>query len=474
MRGVHASELTFDDLRREFELPDAFPADVEAAAASAVDRFADARRDARSIPFVTIDPPGSKDLDQAVHVVERAGGGWTLHYAIADVGAFVELGSPIDLEARRRGQTVYVPDGSVPLHPRVLSEDRASLVEGEDRPCVLFTIECGPDGVIAQGGLERALIRSTARLDYPTVQGWADRGEPLPEALTGLAGFGRARQALALRRGAIELELPAQEIGKAPDGSWEVRLEARTEADGWNAECSLAAGHVAATIMLRGKAGVLRTLRAATEETEREFRQAAAALGVPWPEGMAPGELLASLPRDDVRTLALNTAATRLLRGADYLVVDGEEPSEDDSIHAGVGQVYAHATAPLRRLVDRFALESCLAIEAGEAPADELRAAYPEVRDRMNDSNRVASSVERAALDMGEAVALEGRVGEEFEVAITRAASGEAPKRRPAEAFLADPAVFAPCDGDPEAGRVVRARLETADPATREVRFRAL
>lgn len=473
MRGVHASELTFDDVREEFRLPAAFPPEVEAAAASAADAFAAERRDARDVPFVTIDPPGSKDLDQAVHVVERPGGGWLLRYAIADVGAFVPLGSPIDAEARRRGQTVYLPDGSVPLHPRTLSEDRASLLPDVDRPCALWTIECGADGVIGHGTVERALIRSTARLDYATVQAWFDEGRELPEAITGLRSFGEARRALALRRGAIELELPAQEIVRDADGRWDLRLEARTAADAWNAECSLATGHVAATIMRRGKAGILRTLRAATPESEGEFRKAAAALGIEWPSGMAPGELLASLPRGEVRTLALNTAATRLLRGADYLAFDGENPNDADAWHAGVGQDYAHATAPLRRLVDRFVIESCLAIEHGAAPDAGLRAAYPEVREVMNDTNRIASGVEAAALGKGEAVVLQDRVGETVEVAVTRAARREEKSSRAAEVFLADPPVFAKCDGEPAAGEVIQARLVAADPATREVRFAA-
>lgn len=473
MRGVHAHELTFEDLREEFRLPTGFPDEVEAAASAAVDRFAGERRDARDIPFVTIDPPGSRDLDQAVHVVEKDGGGWTLHYAIADVGAFVPLGSPIDLEARKRGQTVYVPDGSVPLHPLALSEGAASLLPDEDRPCALWTIECGPDGVISSGTVERAVIRSTARLDYATVQSWVDEGRELPEAITGLKSFGEARRALAVRRGAIELELPAQEIARGDDGRWAVRLEARTEADAWNAECSLATGHVAATIMMRGKAGILRTLRAATPESELEFRKAAAALGLSWPDGVAPGEFLAGLPRGDVRTLAINTAATRLLRGADYLAFDGEAPNDADAWHAGVGQVYAHATAPLRRLVDRFVIETCLAIEAGEEVAAELRACYDEVRQTMNDTNRSASAVEQAALDKGEAVVLQDRVGEAFRVAVTRAAKREGTKTRAAEVFLVEPPVFAKCEGDSPAGAVVSATLVEADPAKREVRFRA-
>lgn len=473
MRGVHAAELEFDELREEFKLPAGFPEDAVAQAVTAVDTKAAERTDRRDIPFVTIDPPGSMDLDQAVYVVPTATG-FLLHYAIADVAAFVPIGSPLDVEARRRSQTMYVPDGAVPLHPVQLSEGAASLLPDQDRPAVLWTIETDAAGVITRGSVERALVRSTARLDYAQVQGWVDAGTPLPEAITGLEAFGRARQALALARGAVELQLPAQEIARDANGEWTVRLEARTAVDAWNAECSLTTGHVAASLMLQGGVGILRTLRAATPESEAEFRAAAVALGLEWTPGTSAGTFLASLPRGDVRTLALNTAATRLLRGADYCVFDGTLPATEDQWHAGVGDVYAHATAPLRRLVDRFVAECCLAIATGRPVPDEVRAALPEVRERMNATNRTASALERAALDMGEAVVLQSRVGERFTVAVTRAARPAAAggRAKPAEVFLLDPPVFTACEGNPAAGTSIDAELVEADPARRSVTFR--
>ena len=77
---------------------------------------------------MTLDPLESRDLDQAFHIEPAGDGGFILRYAIADVPGFVAPGGALDAEARRRGQTLYLPDGSVPLHPRELSEDRASLL----------------------------------------------------------------------------------------------------------------------------------------------------------------------------------------------------------------------------------------------------------------------------------------------------------------------------------------------------------
>src|SRR5690349_10706676 len=109
----------FAGIRREFGLPERFPDPVLAEAERAVTDSARIgaadREDATDLPLVTIDPPGSKDLDQALLVQTRPGGGFRVHYAIADLGAFVAPGGPLDAEVRRRGQTMYLPDGNVPL-----------------------------------------------------------------------------------------------------------------------------------------------------------------------------------------------------------------------------------------------------------------------------------------------------------------------------------------------------------------------
>jgi exoribonuclease R len=100
-------EEGFDAIRTEMEIPPAYPAAVDNEAARAEPRVPE--RDLTEIPFVTIDPPGSRDLDQALHL-DRRGGGYIVRYAIADVTAFVPIGSEVDLEAHRRGLTLYAPD----------------------------------------------------------------------------------------------------------------------------------------------------------------------------------------------------------------------------------------------------------------------------------------------------------------------------------------------------------------------------
>ena len=189
-----------------------------------------------------------------------------MHYAIADLGAVVVPGGALDAEVRRRGQTVYLPDGSVPLHPPVLSEDAASLLPDGPRAAVLWRIDLDGAGEPVSVDVRRAVVRSRARLDYAGVQADVDAGRIHP-AIAALPEVGPLRRALAVRRGAIELELPEQEVVRAADdGGWTVRVRQRPPVEDWNAEISLLTGIAAARIMLDAGIGVLRTLPAAGPE----------------------------------------------------------------------------------------------------------------------------------------------------------------------------------------------------------------
>jgi exoribonuclease R len=167
------------DLQRELGLPSEFSPEVEqsAIAAAANPRLPD--EDRTDIEFVTIDPPDAMDLDQAMFV-ERNGEGYRVHYAIADVAAFVTAGDAIDLEAHRRGETLYGADAKIPLHPKALSEDAASLLPNQVRPALLWTIELDASGEGIAVDVRRARIRSRAKLDYAGVQQQIDSGKAGP------------------------------------------------------------------------------------------------------------------------------------------------------------------------------------------------------------------------------------------------------------------------------------------------------
>ena len=180
--SIAGLEQRFAAIRERLQVPAEFPPEVleAAAAAASAPQLPDA--DLTDVPFVTVDPPGSTDLDQAMHL-ERRGDGHHVDYAIADVPAFVAAGGPVDLEARRRGQTLYAPDGRTPLHPPSLSEGAASLLEGQVRPAFVWRFDLDATGEVTSSDVVRALVRSRHRLDYGQVQTAADgvpRGRPTP------------------------------------------------------------------------------------------------------------------------------------------------------------------------------------------------------------------------------------------------------------------------------------------------------
>lgn len=461
---VRAGGPGFDAIRAEFELPRAFPPAVEAEAARAVaagPRPGD-RVDATDLALVTIDPPGARDLDQALAVQRRAGG-FRVHYAIADLGAFVDPGGALDDEVRRRGQTLYLPDGNVPLHPTVLSEGAASLLPGEVRPAALWTMDCDADGVLTGAVVRRALVRSRERFDYATVQAAFDAGTPHP-SLAALPELGRLRREHAVARGAVELALPDQEVEPDGRGGWRLALRPRTDVDAWNAQISLLTGMAAADLMLAAGVGVLRTLPVAGNGAVRRLRRSALSLGIRWPRGVEVAEVLSGLDPARPEAMALYMDATRLLRGAAYTAFDGAPP--EVATHAGLGAPYAHVTAPLRRLVDRFATEVCLALSADRPVPEWARAALPELPGRMDGSDALANRVDKACLDQVEAWVLGNRLGGEFDAIVLRSEGG------PAEVFLTDPPVIAKCAGaDLPEGETVRVRLVEVDAEARRVSF---
>ena len=168
----------------------------------------------------------------------------------------------------------------------------------------------------------------------------------------------------------------------------------------------------------------------------------------------------APAPRD----AAFAIRATRLFHGAGYAAwrrADGEPP-----VHAAIASLYAHVTAPLRRLADRVANEIVLALCAGEDPPAWALEALPEIPGIMAETGARERQAERAAVDLVESAVLAGRVGEVFSGTVTDVREGRATVQ------LADPAVVAPLDADGVApGDPVRVRLAAADPATRRVAF---
>ena len=452
-----ALRQAFAAIRERLEVPTQFPEAVLAEAELVAARGPQDRppEDATDLPFVTIDPPGSLDLDQAMHL-ERDGAGHRVRYAIADVPAFVSPGGSIDAEARRRGETIYLPDGSEPLHPRRLSEGAASLLPGQSRPAFVWDMTLDSDGVVTATHVQRAMVRSVARLDYAGVQADLDGGRA-PTMLELLREIGERRIAQEAARGGASLPKPEQEVVTTESG-YELRFRPPVPVEDWNAQISLMTGMAAAEMMLRGGLGILRTMPAPDPGSVDRFRRQAAALGVPWPQEQPYGAFLRGLNRDDPHHLALMHAATSLFRGAGYTPFAGAPPEQAD--HAALAAPYAHVTAPLRRLVDRFGLVVCAALSAGQEAPGWAREALPSLPDIMRGSGRLSGAVERACTDAVEAAVLSPLVGREWEATVVEARGDKG-----CTVQIADPAVLADCPQPARPGARVRVRLTGTDVA---------
>ncbi|MFX0539380.1 RNB domain-containing ribonuclease [Ornithinimicrobium sp. Y1847] len=454
-------EQAFQAARDEMEVRQEFPHQVLGELRNTMAEPDLPDRDETDLEFITIDPAGSMDLDQAMHI-ERAGEGWRVRYAIADVPAFIRIGGSLDQEVRLRGQTIYSPDKRVPLHPQELSEAAASLLPDQTCPAYVWDVTLSANGEREKAEVYRAMVRSRRRYDYHETQELIDSGEG-EETLLLLKEVGEVRIQREIDRGGASLPMPQQEVHQEGE-SYVLRQRPLLPSEDWNAQISLLTGMVAGQMMLEGGIGILRTMPVPSEQDVARFRREAKGLGVEWEKGMSYGEFLRTLDKSDPAHLAIVNAATSLFRGAAYTAFDGELPPEEERVQSALAAPYAHVTAPLRRLVDRWGLAICEALSAGRDVPDWARESLAELPEIMKESDRRARSVDRACISAVEAAVLCDRVGDTFEAVVV----DEMP-RGDAVVQLTDPPVSEIARGSADLGTTVTVKVEAADILERNV-----
>ncbi|MFJ5954890.1 RNB domain-containing ribonuclease [Paenarthrobacter sp. NPDC092416] len=465
----------FAALRTELELPGVYPSAAVEEARESVEHHGLPDRDLRDVPFVTIDPATSTDLDQALFI-DRDGEGYKVLYAISDVPSFVAPGGALDAETRHRGQTFYAPDGRIPLHPEVISENAGSLLADQDCAAYVWEFALDAEANVVSVRVARATVRSRAKLSYKGAQEEIDAGTA-PPVLQLLKEVGLKRVELERLRGGASLNMPEQEIVQVTDsGGYRIVAAPSLPVEDWNAQISLMTGMAAAQLMLDGKVGILRTMPAPEERSLLHFKRQTKALGKPWDGEVSYGEYLRTLDASDPRQLAILHSAGMLFRGASYTPFDGEVPA--NVIQSAIGAPYAHTTAPLRRLIDRFVLVICEALSNDQQIPGWAREALPSLPEIMAGSDQLASKLERMALDAVEAALAVNHIGQEFEAVVisgSKPPNGNGNGNGPSGIVqIAEPAVTARCEGELEPGTKVRVKLVKADIATREIRFQLL
>ena len=442
-----------DEIRRQYKIPKGYPADVLEAAKSVAERVSTEHVDRTGISFVTLDPASSTDLDQAFHI-EASGNDLLLHYAIADVGWFVDDGGLIDAEAWRRGTTFYLPDGKAGLYPPILSEGAASLLPDGPRPAVVFAVRVDPDGNVKLDGAERALVRSRAKLAYDLVTE--------AELPPGFAELARRIEAAEARRGASRVDPPEQEVVANGDGRYRLLFRPMAVAEQRNAALSLATNLAIADALLAHHTGLFRVMGEPDRRSIKRLRHSARALGIDWHRPMPLEQLERSLNPADPKHASFMLAIRRAGAPAGYM------PYKEGVVpwHSAMAATYVHATAPLRRLADRYVVETTLAIANGRPVPESAAAAFPKLPDVMERADVRGGQIERAAIDLAETVVLHGREGVTFDAVVT-----DVDERGARIQLCKLPVIARVPEKGAETGDEIQVRLVSADIDRRELRF---
>lgn len=448
----------FAQIRKRFGISDEFPpavlAAAEAAAARPVVPGPD-RVDARDIPFITLDPASSTDLDQAFSLALE-GDELVLSYAIADVGFFVDRGGAIETEAWKRGATFYFPDGRVPQYPPVLSEGAASLLPDVDRPAILLTVTVDRDGKSALRNAQRAVVRSRAKLAYESI-----KLDDFPLIEEFAARIDRAEEA----RGVSRIEFPEQAVvaDDAVPGGFRIEADQRLASEDRNAALSLAANLAVAQCMMANGVGLFRVMADPDEREMNVLRRVGHALGVPWPKGSTLRQVGRNLDPANAKHLAFLRLVRRLGGGASYAVFAPATPPW----HSAIAEGYAHATAPLRRLADRYVLDLVVDLCAGRVPSPEERLVFDELVEVMRKADATTGQADRHAMDLVEVVMLKDRVGQTFVADVVDN------DRRALQIQLSEPPVRVTIPGETqiETGSTISVKLTEVDLEDRRLRF---
>ena len=409
-RGVIEALMLERGLRRRFD-----PAvEREAREATGAD---DQRRDLRELPTFTIDPAGARDYDDAISA-ERIGDGRARVWVhIADVAAFVPAGSLVDREAQRRATSVYVPGGVEPMLPPTLSNEKCSLVPGEDRLAVSVELEL--DGArVVRVAFARSIIRSDERLDYARVDRIFAGDEPALEPWAAPLDVARAvADELAqerARRGGLEITSTEPEFEFDHAGHvHSLALGQQTESHRLIEHLMIAANEQVAKLLdERGLPGLYRVHEQPEPERVERLVAQLGSLAVPTPplpERISPteaGELVGKISQAVdayVRSqrrgrLAFGALILRSLKQAYY--------SPRNLGHAGLRSPrYCHFTSPIRRYPDLVCHRALLAaIGAAEVLPDASMLA--ELGQWTSMRERDAADIERSADDVARCFAL--------------------------------------------------------------------
>jgi ribonuclease R len=384
------------------------------------------RKNFRDELTVTIDPVNARDFDDAISLHRYENGHWRLMVHVADVSAFVESGSALDDEARRRGNSVYLPDLVVPMLPEVISNSLASLQTGEPRLSVTVEIHFTPEGIVTGSEVHRSVILVDHRFTYEQAyqvmmtppetpldgQDVREEIRRLIERMHKLAMILRERR---FRRGALELNLPEIALSLDDDGHAKTaQLVSHDESHQVIEEFMLAANEAVAGRIGKSETPFIRRAHPDPEPLKlRELATFAEEVGyhVADPENRFELQRLLKETAGRPEEHAIHYALLRSLKQARYT-------PEEIGHYALASKDYCHFTSPIRRYPDLVSHRQVLDLIRGKRPFSDFDELYA-IGEDCTKSERKAAAAERELVKLKILLYLQDHVGEVFEAVIT-------------------------------------------------------
>ncbi|VAW97736.1 3'-to-5' exoribonuclease RNase R [hydrothermal vent metagenome] len=430
--GDHmAPGMEIDIAIRNHDLPQQWPAEVEAEIKRLTEQVSEAdksaREDIRNLPLVTIDGEDARDFDDAVYC-EPNGKDWRLLVAIADVSHYVKPGSALDNEANNRGTSVYFPERVIPMLPEILSNGLCSLKPKVDRLCMVCDMNIGPNGQLKDYRFYPAVMHSHARLTYTKVaamlvdgdKALCDEYKTIQPDLKNLYGLFKVLLKARERRGAIEFESTETRIVFGEDKKIEQIVPVtRNDAHRLIEECMLMANVATAEYLDKYEMPALyRNHEPPGEEKLSELREFLSEIGLNLGGGNEPEpahykKLLESI-RDRHDSHLIQTVLLRSLKQAVY--------APDNLGHFGLAyEAYAHFTSPIRRYPDLLVHRAIRHILSGKSVERYLYSAdqMAMLGDHCSVTERRADEATRDATDWLKCEYMLDKLGEQYPGVIT-------------------------------------------------------
>lgn len=413
--------------------PEAALAEAERFTQRSRKHLAQGRVDLRDVPLPTIDPEDARDHDDAVWV-ERRGEGFRAWIAIADVSEYVQPGTALDEEARRRGCTIYLPDRAIPMLPSALAADLCSLLAEQERLTLCVIADLDKNGKPTSYEIVEGVMRSAAMLTYGGVAralGFTELPQRSPAAetfkrdLKVLDDLARKLRRQRLRRGALDLDLPEPKIELDPETGAPVAVTRRAQDPGVKRayqmieELMLLANELVAQWLGRQRSPAVYRVHAKPDEAKLErLGEVAQIMAVPFDSAdvAEPGgvgrflESIAEHPKKNVLEMLL----LRSLKQAQYDI--------GNIGHYGLAsEAYLHFTSPIRRYPDLLVHRLVKHLLRG-GKVDASANAVEALRNAATTSSqreRAAMDVEREVVDLYRALHLRDRVGDTFTGTVT-------------------------------------------------------